>query len=393
MSRFVPVFFVMFISGVAKAGLLVVDTDPTFPVMVLVDGNNVGPAPATVTDCSPGLHTVEIRHPDYTAKPRSVRCNSGLTELTVKLVSIGWNLSVSSNPTGLTASRDGKFLCTTPCTVTQRQDKSFRLRLESQDGLIRWERRVARKKRHTVKVHAAIETGFLSLNSLPLSGQIIVNGKRVLGRQAVRASLGKHQLELQGLAPGFRSSWHKKTVELTSAQRNIAVDPPLMKPPNPRSASFSQNKDLKQSPQELASDATAETALSDKQRRTRQKTISTMFRKPSFDEKGAMTGSNRVTKVDLRSEPSGAAIILDGLFRGRTPQTLTLTNPGSYMVDYQLQGFHTVSTPIQLDKQEHIRVVAKLKKRRTALSFSKAFIVGFFLLLPSVILLISFDPF
>lgn len=228
MIRQLACFGLMFSASTAYAGLLVIDTDPIFPVPVFLDGVDAGITPVTITDCSPGFHRVEVRHPDFVADPKRVRCTSGLTEITIKLADLRWNLEMSSEPSGLVAYRGKEQLCVTPCSATQRGYEAFELRVESDDGLIRWRKRVKPKRNRTLKVHAAIKTGYLALKSFPESGQIWVNGKVRLSTTRTQASLGTHRLELESLNSNYQGSWEKKTVRLRHPGQVLVIEPPVI---------------------------------------------------------------------------------------------------------------------------------------------------------------------
>ncbi|OPX62840.1 MULTISPECIES: PEGA domain-containing protein [unclassified Methanoregula] len=86
------------------------------------------------------------------------------------------------------------------------------------------------------------------------------------------------------------------------------------------------------------------------------KTISVTLGKPSItvDTPGG-TGS-----MDLKSDPDGASVTVNGESRGKTPLRLGSLRPGTYMVAFSLPGYRTSSAQVTVQGGAVSEVTAKL---------------------------------
>jgi len=74
----------------------------------------------------------------------------------------------------------------------------------------------------------------------------------------------------------------------------------------------------------------------------------------------------RKGRLDVRSEPEGARVYLDGVYRGRTPLTLEL-EPGTYDLRLTLPGYAEYRERVRVRAGETTRVLARLAPEKARL--------------------------
>lgn len=92
---------------------------------------------------------------------------------------------------------------------------------------------------------------------------------------------------------------------------------------------------------------TPQPLLEEIQRKVKQK----MAEKAGEPPPPATSPAEPVALLKMESSPSGASVLIDGVERGATPLALTLEE-GSHQVQYQLEGYITVSENVAMKKGE-----------------------------------------
>ncbi|MHC1596387.1 MAG: PEGA domain-containing protein, partial [Candidatus Syntropharchaeales archaeon] len=111
-------------------GYIYVRSDPS-GAYIYLDGVYAGTAPATISDASPGSHTIKLTKSGYADYTTTVYVLAGATEsIDATLTQETGSISISSAPSGADIYLDGAYKGTTPATISDVSPGAHALKLE-----------------------------------------------------------------------------------------------------------------------------------------------------------------------------------------------------------------------------------------------------------------------
>ena len=281
----------------AQYGSIRVTSNPTKSIAIL-DGGNQDLTPCTFYDLMPGLHTIKVIKDGYQPFTSQIQVNAGSqSQIQAQLNQITQTgtLYVSSTPSGADIQLDGVYYGQTPYTLSASAGShTVQLRLA---GYNTWKSGVTISAGQQNQISASLERqgpqyGSIQVASMPGSSQVFLNDNY----EGKTPDTG--YLDLPMLRPGTyairishpQNQDYQGTVAVTAGQVST-VNVALQAAPVP-------------------------------------------------------TSINGTLMVN--SNPSGAAIFLDNLFKGITPLTLPSVPPGDHTLTLRINGYNDAVRPITI---------------------------------------------
>lgn len=272
----------------AQYGSIQVTSHPTKSIAIL-DGGNQDLTPCTFSDLMPGLHTIKVIKDGYQPFISQVRVNAGSqSQIQAQLNQIiqTGTLYVSSTPSGADIQLDGIYYGQTPYTLSASAGShSLMLRLA---GYNTWKSGVTISAGQQNQISASLEPqgpqlGAIQVASMPGSSQIFLNDNY----EGKTPDTG--YLDIPMLNPGIYA---------------IRISHP-------------QNQDYQGTVAVNAGQvSTVNVAL-----------------------QAAPVPATVNGTLMVQSNPSGAAIFLDNLFKGVTPLNLPSVPPGEHALTLRINGY------------------------------------------------------
>jgi hypothetical protein len=302
MIRVVIVMIALGLSNTAFAGILVVETQPRFPVKIRIDGKVRGKAPLTWTNCRRGKHKLVIKHPFFLPVKKKIRCKRRkITKIKIKLKDLRWVVNVKSKPPKLNVLIDGKKTCVTPCRVTNSLRKPFKVEVQSGNKKLRnlglsWSETLSMKPSKSKTLNVKIPYGILDISEEPESGEFSLAPLGVIDAQSIVLPPGKFTLKVQEFSETKFPEWENKTITILGDGSTTTVDPPTF---------------------------------------------------------GAAPG-----RLNMNSRPTGATILIDGTKIGVTPIENHRLKSGAHTVDVCKRGYRPRQFPVNLNAGDQLQIDA-----------------------------------
>ena len=274
---------------------------------IVLDGMNKGTTPTTLTGISTGSHTVVLRKSGYTDYVTSVTVTAGQTASilgTLTVQQTTGSINVKTTPSGATIVLDGINKGTTPATLTGISAGSHSIVLKK-SGYTDYTTSVTVTAGQTASVSATLTvqqtTGAIGVTSTPSGATIVLDG----------INKGTTPATLTGISAGSHSLVLKKSgyADYTTSVTVTAG----------QVASVSATLTVQQT-----------------------------------------TGS-----INVKSTPSGATIVLDGINKGTTPATFTGILAGSHSLVLKKSGYPDYTTSVAVTAGQAAGISAILTAQQT----------------------------
>lgn len=107
--------------------------------------------------------------------------------------------------------------------------------------------------------------------------------------------------------------------------------------------------------------------------RTQQSTADTRTQQETSSRQNqaqsqALSRRSSVGQIHIATEPSGATVVIDGQYRGRTPLRISDVEPGSYNVAVQLAGYEAERTVLDVSPSQTAESIYELVRQTATLS-------------------------
>ena len=278
-------------------GTVTINSNPA-GALILIDGQNAGTTPETITDITAGVHLVEVSIEGYEDWSESINVVTDKEyAMTASLNEKTGFINVTSEPANATIFLNGNKVGSTPETI-ENLKLGFHQVEVIMDGYEKWSSsvEVTAEKQSTVTALLQKVSGSVNIKSTPLNAKIYVNGEEVGTTPATLSSIpiGTHEIEVK---ISGHEDW-KKTV-------NIKKD------------------------KEISLNAVLQM---------------------------------NIGSINIESYPENAKINLDGKEVGIAPKQLTDVIVGTHDVEVLLDGYDTWKKTIKVKAEKEISLTADLKK-------------------------------
>ena len=187
-----------------NTGSVIIKSDPV-DAKALIDGNEVGNTPVTITDLKPGMQTVEIKMEGYENWSESVEIIPG-NEIVIAaaLQMKTGSVCINSEPTNAIAIIDGKEIGNTPVTITELESGTYNVEVKI-DGYVDWKQSldVTPDKEIAIDAKLQIKTGTVTVNSEPTNAKVMIEGKDVGTTPVTMADLTPGTFNVEIMMEGY----------------------------------------------------------------------------------------------------------------------------------------------------------------------------------------------
>ncbi len=358
-------------------GALDIKSEPT-NALIIIDGNEVGNAPAVIADLKPGKHLVEARMKGYESWSESVEIeHSKQASLTVTLQQLTGSLNIKSEPTNAVITVDGNEVGNAPAVIADLKPGKHHVEVKM-SGHENWSENVdiEHSKEAALTAVLQLSAGSVCIKSEPSVAVVLIDGKEIGTTPLIITdpSPGTHNVELK--KDGYEIWSDNVEIEM-GKEANLTAVLQL------RSGAFNINS--------VPPDATI---LIDGKEVGTTPSVLTDISLGRHDVEVRMDGfedwsesvvvesgkdvtlkavlESRSGSFTINSKPSGAMILIDDKQIDTTPLTITDPNPGKHTVEVKMDGYETWSESVNIVPGEAIKLTAALQiKAGTVSIFSE----------------------
>ena len=356
-------------------GSINIKSEPS-QAIVIVDGKEVGNAPANVTDLTPGKYLVEVKMDGYETWSKNVEIEMGMdVNLTTTLKLKTGSFTIISVPVDATAYIDGKKSGKTPGTITDLRPGTHLVKV-IMEGYEEWSESVDIRgdKKNTLTAQLLPITGSINVNSNPSEAAIYLDGENVGTTPDILKSvdIGTHEIEVK--MEGFEV-W-KKTLNIKKGKEftlNVALQLNtgsinIESDPSEAIVLFDGN-DVSRTPVNLTGIKIGiyDVELQKEGYVSCKKTLKVKAgRENSLTAKLIeMTGS-----VNINSKPLNATVCFGGKKIGKTPASITDLPAGNYQLEVKMDGYELWSDSVNINPGKESTVTAELQTKPGSVSIN-----------------------
>ena len=277
-----------------NTGTANIDSDPADAV-TLLDGNDVGMTPVSLTDIKIGTYDVELQKEGYVSFKKTIRIKAGkVNSLTTKLVEMTGSVKVDSKPSDAVVVINGKKIGNTPTIISDLAAGKYQLEV-MMDCYETWSDSVNIDpgKESTVTAELQTKAASININSEPSNATILIDNKEVGTTPKIVADLSYEEHLVEVRMEGYEA-WSDSFNMEPGIELNVVAELQMI------------------------------------------------------------AGS-----VSIDSEPSNAMILIDSNKAGVTPKTLTGILPGEHKIEIIIDGYETWNESVEIigDKENSITAV------------------------------------
>ncbi len=349
-----------------KTGAVCVKSKPS-NAMVLIDGNEIGNTPVTVSDLKPGMHSVEIKMDGYVDWSESLEAIHGKdTVVSAELLMETGTVSINSEPPNAKAIIDGKVVGNTPITIKDMKPDIYNLGIKM-DGYVDWKESLDVKANKEVAIDAELRiiTGAVCIKSDPSNAKVQIEGNEVGTTPVTLAELMPGTFNVEVMMDGYES-W-KESVNIISDKRISLTVSLQMKPGSVSIESKPSKAMVIINDQEVGT--TPITIADLKAGAYNLELVMDGYEKwiekveIKSDEENSITALlQKITgSISIKSKPTKAIIYLEGKEVGTTPDIIGPIAVGSHEVEISIEGYKSWKKSINIDKGKNKDVNAVLQ--------------------------------
>ena len=278
-----------------NTGTASIESDPAEAV-TLLDGNNIGNTPVSLTGIKIGIHEVELQKEGYVSCKKTIKIKAGrVNSLTAKLIEMTGSVSVDSKPSNAIVCVNGKKIGNTPATITELAAGKYQLEV-TMDCYETWSDSISINpgKESTITAELQPKAGSVSINSNPSNAIILIDNKEVGTTPKIITDLS-HEKHLVEVKKDGYEAWSESIITEQGIELSVVAELQMI------------------------------------------------------------AGS-----VSITSEPSNAVILIDSKKAGVTPTTLTGMLPGKHNVEIRMEGYETWSESVEINSDKENTIDAAL---------------------------------
>ncbi|MCP4412263.1 MAG: PEGA domain-containing protein, partial [Gammaproteobacteria bacterium] len=349
-----------------KPGAVCVKSKPS-NAMVLIDGNEIGNTPVTISDLKPGMHSVEIKMEGYVDWSKSLEATHGEDiVISAELLMEAGIVSINSEPSNAKAIIDGKVVGNTPVTIKDMKPDTYNLEIKM-DGYVDWKESLDVKANKEVAIDAELQiiTGAVCIKSDPPNAKVRIEGNEVGTTPVTLAELMPGTFNVEVMMEGYES-W-KESVNIIS-DKKISLTVSLQMKPGSASIESKPSKAMV-----IINDhevgATPITIADLKTGAYNLEVVMDGYEKwiekveiKSNEENSITALLQKITgSISIKSKPTKAIIYLEGKEVGTTPDIIGPIAVGSHEVEISIEGYKSWKKSINIDKGKNKDVNAVLQ--------------------------------
>lgn len=342
-----------------KKGDLYITTEPS-GAAVEIDGQKVsGQTPLTLQGFAAGEHRIVTRRYNHFGSKTITLEPDDLLKVHIPMSEGEGSLKVFTTPAGATVFIDGVNKGQTPIKIEKVAAGEHRLRLELRGYLSR-EAAVSVNTDETANFSAAMEpAAYLSVTAKPSTATILVNDRKVGTGQITSYEVPAGNAAIQVEAPGYdvyrvseklsMGQTRKLDIQLVSsfAALEVTSDPPgaqVFLNGKPAGTTPYSNERLLPGTYtvrvELEGHDVFETEVEAVKAETKTVTAALV---------------SKFGKLEIKTEPAGAYVFLNGQHSGQTPYTNFELEPGAYGLQLKLETYNDILESIELSKGQTLK--------------------------------------
>ncbi len=350
-----------------KAGTVSINSEPS-NAMVFIDGKKAGSTPETIADLTPGIHLVEVKQDGYETWSESVEVKDD-KEYTLKaiLLEITGSINISSNPSNAIIRIDNMETGNTPSIITNLSTGKHLLEVEM-NGYELWSDSINTEpgKEITITAELQTKTGSVVIKSEPTNAMVLIDGEKAGSTPETLTNIkpGKHLVEIKmdgyidwnesiNIEPGMESDI---TAELQIKACTVSINS------EPSNAMVLIDGERAGSTPEILTDIKPGKHIVE----VRIDEYETWSKNIDIEQGMEIEISAelylKVGSVIIKSEPTNAMILIDGIKAGKTPKILTDIKHGKHIVEVRMGGFETWSESVEVSGDKENVIVAVLKE-------------------------------
>ena len=349
-------------------GTVSLESEPT-EAMILLDGEDVGKSPKTVTGIKTGKHELEVRMDGYVSWVKMIKVKAGREyAFTAVLQRRRGSLLITSDPANAMIYMQDKKIGKSPRIITELIPGNYTVEVKH-DEYQTWSDNVEIVSDIETTLNAILETkpGSITIKSKPSDAKILIDGKEAGTTPATINDIecGTHIVELKvegykiwnenvEVKPNKDSSFTAVLHEMTGAI-SIKSDPSnamILIDGKKAGATPTTIKDLSPGTHKVNISMNGYSVWSESVEVEAEK------EKELTAELLEIRGT-----VNINSKPSGALILLDGKEAGTTPQTITDLTTGKHLVEASMEGYEHWSENIEVIAGKEYSMTAALQEK------------------------------
>jgi hypothetical protein len=349
-----------------KTGAVCVKSEPS-NAKVLIDGNEIGNTPITISDLKPGMHSVDIKMEGYVNWSKSLETIPDEDAvITAELQMEVGSASINSEPINAKVIIDGKVVGDTPITLEDMKPATYNVEVK-RDGYVDWAENidVIANKEVTIDAELQIKTGIVCIKSEPSNSKVLIEGNEVGTTPVTLTDLMPGTFNVEVMMEGYES-WEESVNVISDKKISLTVAL-QMKPGSVSIESEPAEAMVIINDQEVG---TTPTTIADLKTGTYnlevvmdgyEKWINKVEIKS--DEENFVTAAlQKITgSLGIKSKPANAIIYLDGEEVGSTPYNIESISVGSYEVEISIEGYKSWKQSIKINKGKNKDINAKLQ--------------------------------
>jgi len=334
---------------------------------IIVDGNEVGNTPANIPDLVPGKHLVEISMEGYENWSESVEVSPDKeNQITAVLQQLTGSLNIKSKPSNATIIVDGNEVGNTPANIADIVPGKHLVEI-SMEGYENWSESVEVSPDKENQITAVLQqlTGSLNIKSKPSNATIIVDGNEVGNTPSNITDIlpGKHLVKIS--MEGYEN-WSDnveispdKENQVTAVLQQLTCSLNIKSEPS-NAVIIIDGNEVGNTPANIADLIPGKHLVQIKMDGYRNW-------KESLDiVQEKVTALTAVLQIipgsfSITSEPSDAAIFIDGKDAGNTPLIITDPDQGKHHIEVKMEGYENWSESVNIEHNKETTLTAALQ--------------------------------
>ena len=349
-----------------KTGYLNIKSKPSGAI-IFINDEEAGPAPKTITKLLPGTYKIEVKMDGYKSCCENVEVNADKqNQLDAVLQILTGSLNIKSEPSNAAIIVDGNEVGNTPANIADIVPGKHLVEI-SMEGYENWSESVEVSPDKENQITAVLQqlTGSLNIKSKPSNATIIVDGNEVGNTPSNITDIlpGKHLVKIS--MEGYEN-WSDnveispdKENQVTAVLQQLTCSLNIKSEPS-NAVIIIDGNEVGNTPANIADLIPGKHLVQIKMDGYRNW-------KESLDiVQEKVTALTAVLQIipgsfSITSEPSDAAIFIDGKDAGNTPLIITDPDQGKHHIEVKMEGYENWSESVNIEHNKETTLTAALQ--------------------------------